>query len=245
MHNDNCLADFIGVEPNQELYNLTGKAMEQNQHHSLSELLGNFSEELGGEDTTVKALIETIGDRGFGLLLLILAFPAALPLPAPGYATPFGIMMVFIGTQIFLGKKSLWLPEKMLNRTLSHNMLSFSIKNGRLPLRAVELIIRPRLTGLARNQTMIRLLGIIVTLMACCMTLPIPLTNTAPSFVIFILAAGMIEEDGLSLLGGVLLAPVAVAIAGAAVYFAVTYGPEAVESTLKPLIKGVIKGESP
>ena len=167
----------------------------------------------------------------------------ALPLPAPGYATPFGIIMAIIGSQIFLGKSSLWLPDKLMNRTLSHKMLDFCISNGRIPLRVVEILIRPRLSRLARSKTMLRLLGIIVTMMACCMTLPIPLTNTAPSFVIFILAAGILEEDGLTLLGGVLLAPVAVAIAGAAVYFAVTYGPEAVEGTLKPLIKGLVKGE--
>jgi hypothetical protein len=35
-----------------------------------------------------------------------------------------------------------------------------------------------------------------------------------------------------------LLAPVAIGIAAAAVYFAYTYGFEAVESQLKPIIKG-------
>ena len=79
-------------------------------------------------------------------------------------------------------------------------------------------------------------------LLAMMMTLPIPLTNTAPSFVIFMLAAGILEEDGLAMLVGVLLAPVAAAIAGAAIYYALTYGPEAVEAVLKPMIKGLLKG---
>ena len=81
-----------------------------------------------------------------------------------------------------------------------------------------------------------------IMLMAGFMSLPIPLTNTAPSFVIFVLAAGMLEEDGLLLLGGLLLAPVAAAIAGAAVYVAATLGPGAMESTVKPMIRALIGG---
>jgi hypothetical protein len=112
------------------------------------------------------------------------------------------------------------------------------VKNAGVPLRFVEWIIRPRLSGLARNRAFLALIGFIVLLMSISMSMPIPLTNTAPSFVIFVLAAGILEEDGLVLLGGLLLAPVAIGIAAAAVYFAYTYGFEAVESQLKPIIKG-------
>ena len=49
---------------------------------------------LEGKDITIGGLLDHIGDRGFGLLLLVLALPAALPIPAPGYATPFGVLMV-------------------------------------------------------------------------------------------------------------------------------------------------------
>ena len=208
------------------------------RHQSLSQTLQSFVDELGGEDCTVGELVERIGDRGFGLLFLILALPAALPVPAPGYATPFGILMIIGGAQIIAGRRSMWLPEGMRKRTVSHKMLAFSVKNGRVPLGVVEFLIRPRLAGLAKNRAFLSAVGVIVVLMACFMTLPVPLTNTAPSFVIFVLAAGMLEEDGLVLLAGVLLAPVAAAIACTALYFGLTLGMDAVESTVKPMIKG-------
>ena len=91
---------------------------------------------------------------------------------------------------------------------------------------------------MARNVTFLRIVALTIILMACSMSLPIPLTNTAPSFVIFVLAAGIIEEDGLLLVAGMLLAPVAAAIAGLALYTAITMGPEAVEETVKPMVKG-------
>lgn len=208
-------------------------------HHArLSLELEAFLERLDGQDTTVGELVQLIGDRGFGLLLLILSLPAALPLPAPGYATPFGIIMILLAFQMIRGRTTPWVPDRMAARRVPYSLLRFSMRNGRVPLKVVEVLVRPRLRGLSRNRLFLSLVGVIILLMACSMSLPIPLTNTAPSFVIFLLAAGILEEDGLLLMGGLLLAPVAAGIAGLAVYTAVTMGPGAVEETVKPMIKG-------
>ena len=209
---------------------------------SLSHLLIEIEQDLGKEDLTIQSLIDKVGHRGTAILLLILAFPAALPLPAPGYATPFGIVITIIGFQILKGKNTLQLPQKIASKNLSPTLLSFCLKNGKLPLRVVEFLIRPRLQNIAQHGMTLRLMGGIIMFLAMMMTLPIPLTNTAPSFVIFVLAAGMLEEDGLAMIGGILLAPIAAMIAGAAIYYAFTYGPEAVETILKQLIKSWMKG---
>lgn len=203
----------------------------------LSVELEGFLVALDGKDTTVGELIGIVGDRGFGLLLLLLALPAALPLPATGYGTPFGLVMTVLGAQLLLGRSTIWLPEVALRRRVPYRLLEFSVRNAGLPLKAVELLIRPRLGALARSPTFLRGIGAMIVLLALLLALPVPLTNTAPSFVIFLLAAGMLEEDGLFLLGGLLLAPVAVGIAGTALYYAAIYGPEAVDTTLKPLIR--------
>ena len=204
----------------------------------LSAELADFVASLEAEETTIGAVLDLIADRGFGLILLILALPAALPLPAPGYATPFGIMMALLGLQMIRGRKTPWLPEGVRKRSVTRSKLEWTVKNAGVPLRFVEWVIRPRLSGLARNRVFLALVGVIVVLMSISMSLPIPLTNTAPSFVIFVLAAGILEEDGLVLLGGLLLAPIAAGIAGVAVYFAWTHGLDAVEDHAKPLIKG-------
>lgn len=208
--------------------------------HNLSTELRSLVDELDGQDLTLGVLIDRIGDRGFGLLLLILALPAALPLPAPGYATPFGLLIIGLAWQMVRGRPTPWFPERTRNRKISHKLLAFSVKNGTLPLRVVEFLVKPRLSKLARNRAFLAGVAITIGLCAMSMSLPIPLTNTAPSFVIFVLAAGMLEEDGLLLAFGMLLAPVAIAIAGGAIYVAITQGPEAVESTVKPFIKGLV-----
>ncbi len=206
--------------------------------HSLSQELQQVVAGLNGQDTTLGALVDAIGDRGFGLLLMILALPAALPLPAPGYATPFGILMIGLSWQLLRGRDQPWFPERTRASKVSFKLLDFSVRNGRLPLRAVELLVRPRLSRLAGSKTFLAAVALVIMVMAAFMSLPIPLTNTAPSFVIFVLAAGILEEDGLLLVGGLILAPVAAAIAALALYTAATLGPEAVEETVKPMVKG-------
>ncbi len=206
----------------------------------LSQELLAFLEQLHEKDCTVQEVVELVGERGFGLLLLILALPAALPLPAPGYATPFGVLMVVLGLQMVRGRKTPWVPAFLGRRVVPYSLLRFSVKNGTFPLKVVEFLVRPRLQRLSRSRAFLAGVGVTIVLMAAFMSLPIPLTNTAPSFVIFVLAAGILEEDGLLLLGGLLLSPVAAAIAIAALYVAWTMGPEAVETTVKPFIKGLL-----
>ena len=66
---------------------------EDTTHTQLSAELTAFVDGLADEDVSIGEVLDAIADRGCGLILLILALPAALPLPAPGYATPFGLMM--------------------------------------------------------------------------------------------------------------------------------------------------------
>lgn len=208
------------------------------EHTTLSARITSFVEGLNGKDCTLGDLSEAFGEKGFGMLLLLLAFPAALPIPAPGYATPFGILMIVLGSQMLRGYKTPQLPETMKKRVLKYSLLDFSLKNGASLFRVVELFVKPRL----ENQVtkLYRVMGLIIILMAAFMTLPIPLTNTAPSFVIFVMAASLLEKDGLSLIAGIVLTPVALIIAGGAIYFALTYGVEAVTETFKPMIKSFL-----
>ena len=207
-------------------------------HTTLSARITSFVEGLDGKDCTLGELSEAFGEKGFGMLLLLLAFPAALPIPAPGYATPFGILMIVLGSQMLRGYTTPQLPDGMKKRVLKYSLLDFSLKNGASLFRVVEFFVKPRL----ENQVtkLYRVMGLIIILMAAFMTLPIPLTNTAPSFVIFVMAASLLEKDGLSLIAGIILTPVALVIAGGAIYFALTYGVEAVTETFKPMIKSFL-----
>ncbi|MDY7093705.1 MAG: exopolysaccharide biosynthesis protein [Acidobacteriota bacterium] len=210
-------------------------------HRQLSEELDQLLETLDSRDTTLGEVVDRIGERGFGLLLALLALPAALPVPAPGYATPFGLMMIGLGAQMIVGRRQPTLPQRFRRRMIRYSFLAGTVAGASMPLRVAEFLIRPRLPRLARSRAIHSVLGVIIVLMAAFMCLPIPLTNTAPSFVIFLIACGMLEEDGLLQLAGILLAPLAGAIAIAALYFGSKYGLEALEGGTRGLLE-LIRG---
>ncbi|MEM9293410.1 MAG: exopolysaccharide biosynthesis protein [Acidobacteriota bacterium] len=208
-------------------------------HRRLSKELQELLDALDGQDTTLGALVDAIGERGFCLLLAVLALPAALPVPAPGYATPFGLLMIGLGFQMFRGRPTPTLPAAARRRRIGYKTLERTIRGAGFPLRVAEFLVRPRLRRFASSRGTQSLLGIAVTAMACFMCLPIPLTNTAPSFVIFLLACGLLEEDGLLLLGALLLAPPAAGIALTAVYFGWKYGLSALDGGMSGLLDRV------
>lgn len=202
-------------------------------HRRLSDELAELIESLDEQDITLGDLVDRIGERGFGLLLAILSLPAALPLPAPGYATPFGLMMIVLGVQMVLHRTTPSLPEIARRRKLGYKTLKTTLGAAGSLFRFTEFLVRPRLVRLAKHRSFHALVGVVVILMACSMSLPIPLTNTFPSFVIFVLACGLLEEDGLVLLGGLLIAPLAGGVAVLAIYVAWHYGLEALEGGLR------------
>jgi hypothetical protein len=65
--------------------------------------------------------------------------------------------------------------------------------------------------------------------MACLMMLPIPLTNTFPAIVIFMIGIGLSEEDGLLAIGAFTVGCCALILYAGIVYIVLTQGVEAIE----------------
>lgn len=214
----------------------TTAAPQATGHRPLSTQLQDLLSSLGGADTTLGAIVDSIGERGFGLLLALLALPAALPIPAPGYATPFGILMIGLGIQMIRGHHQPSLPEKARKRVIRYKTFSATVKGAGLPLKVAEILVRPRFSKLATNRGMMILIGAVIVVLAAFMSIPIPLTNTIPSFAIFLIACGLLEKDGLVLLGGLVAAPVGAAVAVIALYFAWNYGLDMLDGGLRPLL---------
>lgn len=148
------------------------------------------------EGLTLGEVFERIGDRGFGLLLLVLSLPSALPVPAPGYSTPFGILLFILGLQMLFGRRTPWLPRRAGAMKLKGGFIDGMMTFFEKFFSKAEFLVRPRLRWVGSRAGMV-FLGVLVMLMAGLMILPIPLTNTAPAFVIFLIGTGLSEDDGL------------------------------------------------
>lgn len=156
-------------------------------------------------------------------MFLVLTVPSALPVPAPGYSTPFGIILTFLGIQYILGKDVPWFPNWLRNMKLKKND-----GQGKLMKSVVSFIsfferfVKPRsiLPVSARAKEIF--FGLVITLCSISMILPIPLTNTGPSLGIFIMGIGFLQEDELFEFFGLLVGLAGIALSLSIIFFGVT-----------------------
>ena len=177
----------------------------------LRELAARFD----GRPVQVEALLEAIGERGFHVLLVLLALPFLTPLPLPGLSVPFGFIVALVGFHFAAGLKP-WLPQKLLRRELPPQFLAKLLGAASRIVNALEYVLRPRLVFLHDNFFFRRVAGVLLALSGVFLLapLPIPFTNTLPAWTILFLAAGALERDGLFFVAG------CVAFAVTTAYFA-------------------------
>lgn len=156
-----------------------------------------------GESISVAELLAACGDRAIGGLLLLLAAPNILPLP-PGSASVMSIPIMFMATQLILGRQTLWLPQRILNHRFDRAQ-SHAVAARLLPwLAKLERLLKPRLSCLL-GGVQDRLIGFACLGLALLMFLPIPLGNLLPAMALTGFALGLMERDGLLVVFGWLL----------------------------------------
>lgn len=232
----------INCQCNKEKKQLTTSQIHKNLHQpgnssqtsqqppeSLAEALEYLAQKNTAQGPNIGDIIDSFADKSFGLLFLVLSLPSALPVPAPGYSTPFGLVIVLLSIQMLWGRRKLWIPEKLRNvrmkKTLAQKILSTGARN----VRYLERFIRPRQYWIGSTFGL-RIMAIVLIFMGCLMIMPIPLTNTAPAGVVFLLGLGLAEDDGLLALLSFAAGTVAIAIYVYVIYLFFAYGPETVEN---------------
>ena len=207
---------------------------EELEYPSLAESLQSILEEYE-ESPSVGELMKAIGDKSFGLLLIILSLPSALPVPALGYSTPFGICMVIIAIQIFIGRKQVQLPKRLRKIKIPLKIIQSITKFALHFLKRTEKLIKPRQRWI-HSRVGHSILSITIFAMALFMIIPIPGTNTLPAMAIFVIGISISEEDGLIAITAIFFSTLAAIFSGWLAYWFVTEGPEKVEA-IKDRIK--------
>lgn len=208
------------------------------QHQSLGKTLKDL---LGTENKSalsIQEITSAVGEKGFGLLLVVLSLPSALPVPAPGYSTPFGIVIALVALQMSFSRRTLWLPRMLANIRIKPKLAHSMLDSASNLLLTVERYIKPRQRWISGRPGQLGL-SIVIIIMAFLMMLPIPLTNTFPAIVIFLIGVGLAEEDGLLALGAFFIGCFALFLYAGIIYLVLTQGAEAIEP-IRDLIKSFL-----
>lgn len=203
---------------------------------SLAALLEDLKQGIKGENVTIAMLVEALHERGIAMILLFFAMPMALPIPVPpGINIMLATPLLILTAQQMMGRHTIWLPTKMKAKSFSSDKLNGLIDSVLPWMKRLEILTKPRLGFLTRDGAS-RFFGLLGLIMALTVCIPVPLTNTVPSFGIALMSVGFIMRDGLAVLGGALIGTAwVVMLAGCVIIF----GPEAfdiIKDTIKSLV---------
>lgn len=198
---------------------------------SLKELLIAHCQICKERSIPLSELMDNLGSKGFGLLLVFLSLPSALPIPAPGYSSPFGIAIALISLQLLLGRTSLKLPKSLEKIEFKSGITQKILMSAIHFLDKIETFIKPRWPQM-QNKTVEILIALTLILMATLMILPIPMTNTLPAMIIFLMAVSLSENDGLLTLLSLGLSSIVLAFYLCVLYLIIDRGPEALKTLI-------------
>lgn len=219
-------------EQNGNRESLADKQVNQPEtDRSLKELLIIHYEICNNRSIPLSELVNNLGSKSFGLLLVFLSLPSALPIPAPGYSTPFGIAITLIAFQLILGRSSLKLPQSLEKIEFKKGITQKILKSAIRFLDKTETLIKPRWPKM-QSKKMQWIISILLILLASLMILPIPMTNTLPAMIIFLLAISLSENDGLLTLISLGLSLLVLVFYSGILYLMITKGPDALRTLL-------------
>lgn len=158
---------------------------------------------------SVKDIVERVeAHEGLAPVVCVLTLPVLLPLP-PGVSMVLALPLLMAAPQMMVGRKDLWLPDALGERAMERDKVQKAVRRLLPWLRRLEGLVRPRLTFLT-GQLGAVLAGVVCTLMAVVLVLPLPFANLFPALTVLLLSLGLTRRDGLAVIVGVLLLAVAV-----------------------------------
>jgi len=174
---------------------------------------------------TVDDLVRALKDRAFGLVMLLFALPNCIPGP-PFLGSVLGLPLLFFGVQLAIGRRYPWLPSFIRRYEIDRATLLAIIARGRPVLERIERVCRPRLQVVTGPRSE-RLLGVAMTILSAAVMIPLPFTNFIPALGIAVISLGLMEEDGVTIMIGL-----GIGLVGVALVVAVLVGAGAVFTML-------------
>lgn len=178
------------------------EGQEAEQRQSLSVRLAGLHT---GTDSTIGAVVDSLGGQAFGATMFVFAAPNLVPNP-PGTSPILGLPLLFLSCQLLLGRQTIWLPAWLRRRRVSRQFLSALAMRVAPLIGRLEKVLRPRLGVAVSDGLALRLAGAVALPLAGILLLPLPFLHMLPGAAMTALAAGLAERDGFAVVAGYVLA---------------------------------------
>lgn len=150
-------------------------------------------------EVSLGIVVESIGHRSFGPLLLIIGLTLSSPLSGiPGMTSISAAFIFLIAAQLLMGRRFFWMPHWLLDRSLDSKQVMTGLRWIMPPARVVDRFTRPRLFFLVSRS------GAYVTAALCvclAMIMPVfelvPFSASALGVALAALGLALVAQDGL------------------------------------------------
>jgi hypothetical protein len=161
-----------------------------------------FSDEIEGwlraeGPKTLGGLGSVFAERAFAVMVLLLMFVPALPLPTGGISHAFEIIAVLIAGQMVIGLKAVWLPRRWQARELGPLLTEKAIPFMTRWIRRFERLSRRRGARLLEFHLSQRIIGVLLIALAITALVAPPFSglDTLPAAGAVIVCLGYILRD--------------------------------------------------
>ncbi|GAB4165206.1 MAG: exopolysaccharide biosynthesis protein [Rickettsiaceae bacterium] len=182
-----------------------------------SETLKRIGQKPKDGKTKISELMEDFHENGILLAKIFFSLPVAIPLPyPPGFTTIMGLPLMILAVQMLMGSKKVRLPQKVNNYEIKNSTLKM-ISDKVVPIvETIEKYIKPRYS-FARSVYCEQFVGFVGLAAALAIAIPLPFTNAIPALGITVMALGLLNRDGLVIIGGFFIAVIGMTIALSAI----------------------------
>ncbi len=157
---------------------------------------------------SVSDVVDAIGLRGFGPLLLAAGLVTLAPLigDIPGVPTLMAAIVLLTGGQLLAGRRRFWLPAWILRQQVARARFIKALQFARKPARWVDRWLRvrwPWLTG-TQGSRITALTALVIALAMPPMEF-IPFSANGAGLALTLLGLGLVARDGRLVLAAILL----------------------------------------
>jgi hypothetical protein len=178
-------------------------------------LSDELQEWLSGEgDRTLGALVDAFGEKSFAILFVVLLGVPALPLPTGGATHVFEVIAALLALELIAGRRQVWLPERWKGLKLGGEKQQKFIGGLTRLIRRLERLSRPRLAFLFDHRLSRLVFGLLVLAGTAGAFFAPPFTglDTLPALSVVLISLGMLLEDFLVVVAGLVVLVVGVAL---------------------------------
>jgi hypothetical protein len=156
---------------------------------------------------TIGSLVEVFQEKSFAVLFVLLLAIPALPLPTGGVTHVFEVIAMLLALELIVGRRKVWLPQRWLRRELPEEGLEKQAETLLRLIRWVERHSMARLGALLSSRLSGIVFGVVVLALSLTAFLAPPFTglDTLPALGIVLISLGVLFEDALLALVGLII----------------------------------------